>query len=92
VGALTGEEERKEEYSRCLRQEVEGRGKRQQNGKNRIDDGQFSPLQPLSSASRYLLAHTKAEIFRYIDIEFWTVGIEMVDHRAWLKIAGKLQN
>jgi hypothetical protein len=38
------------------------------------------------------LAHTKAEIFRYIDIEFWTVGIEMMDHRAWLKITGKLQN
>jgi hypothetical protein len=89
VGALTGEEERKEQYSKCLRQEVEGRRKRQQNRKNRA---QFSLLQPLSSAADTCLSHTKAEIFCYIDIEFWTVGIEMMDHRVWLKIAGELQN
>lgn len=38
------------------------------------------------------LTHTKAEIFRYIGIEFWTVGIEMMDCRALLKIAGGLRN
>ena len=65
---------------------------RQPNRKDRVGDGQFSPLQPLLGAADDCLAHTKAEIFRHIDIEFWTVGIEMMDCRAWLKIDGELQN
>ena len=71
---------------------MEGRGKRQQNRKNSVGDGQFSPLQPLSSAAYDCRVRAKEEIFRYIDIEFWTVGIEMMDRRAWLKVARELQN
>jgi hypothetical protein len=93
VRVLTEErkDERKEGYSKCLRQEPEARGKRQQNRKNKVGDGQCSPLQPLSSSGDDCFTHTKTEIFRRVDIEFWTVGIEMMDRRTWLKIAGELR-